>query len=233
MKPYRIKLLDDEFCVFSSACVKNEVPKDEGANTVIINSSLACDFALEVCDKLGNPSSDVIAASISATLFLREKRGLPLTEFSYETRHGNVEVFYTGHTSFLVKPPKCKLSYTNKTTLLGCETLYNDIDVGICARAISVENLEKFDKETLKLLVFSEKMTPSVTLASSYLSGYLSYLCYSDFSRQRVSELSLCTLAAYNEYVASRGKNRSFFASDGKLLIDINTSLIGITLRDE
>ncbi len=229
MQPYRIKILDDDFLVFSSAGVDEKYARQENISTVIINPSVESDFEIKALDKHGRTSGDVLTPTVAATLFLTERRGLPLTEFSFKTAGGNVEVFDTGSHNLSVKLPKCKFLCTKTETVKGCDATYNDIDVGGTFRTISVENVGKFDRELLSLLILSGERLPSSVIASSFQNGVLSLRSLSDFSVTKPFSLTEYVAAAYNEHVISKFRQRSFPISNGGLTVDINCDFI--TLR--
>ncbi len=231
MQPYRTRILGDEFSVYSSL-EKDEINlKEQNTNTVIINPSLSRDFEITAYDRAGKISRDVIAPTISAAMFLMKKRGLPLTEFSFETAGANLDVFYTDNNAFIIKPQKCKLLYTNSISLKGCDTVYRDIELSGTFRAISVENVRGFDRELLPLLILSGETVPSSTLASSFCNGELSVCSFSDFSSSGFYEVSTCVVAAYNEYLSSSGRTRRYPVGDGKLVIELEKGFIKIVFK--
>ena len=161
MKPYRIKILGDEFLVYSSL-QKDEInPKERKENTVIIGPSLSRDFEVRAYDKHGKMSCDVIAPVIAGVMFLSKKRGLPLTEFSFEAFGKNLDIFYTGNRIFIKEAQVCKLLYTKSTMLKGCDISYRDIEAGGVFRTIAVENIAGLDGELLSLLVLSGETQPA------------------------------------------------------------------------
>ena len=232
MKPYRIKILGDEFLVCSSL-QKDEInPKERKENTVIIGPSLKEDFKVSSYDIRQSPSPDLFSNAILATRFLIEKRGLPLEEFSFDVCGTNLNVFYTGEGVFTIKPQKCKLLYTKTELLKGCEVTIRDVNVGCVFRTVSVENLKDFDKELLSLLTLTGECVPSAALASSLFSGTLSFSMLSDFSKRKPTELTAYVAAAYSEYLKSCGRVRSFTAKDERLKIEFTDGAIKICLKE-
>lgn len=232
MQPYRIKILGDEFSVYSSLDENDGINlKEQNTSTVIINPSLSRDFEVRAYDKHGKLSCDVIAPVIAGVTFLSKKRGLPLTEFSFEAFGKNLDVFYTGNRIFIREAQICKLLYTKSTMLKGCDISYRDIEAGGVFRTIAVENISGLDRELLSLLILSGENTPSVTLASSVFDGEISFSSLSDFSASGFFEITKYTVAAYNEYLNSKGRKKRFFARDENFSAEFENGFIKFILN--
>ena len=215
MNPVRIKVMCDDFLVFSLPCGTLDIAflNDYDFNyAMILSPSIESDFHIKAYSKRRDLIIDNYAAAISAAAFLVLKRGLPLSEIRFETNSGFVDVFCTGNGVFSVVVRKCKELCTNSTELLGCKIEYTDVSLCGTVRAVKTKDIESFDLSVLPgFLLAGEKLPDSVILTSRH-DGKLSVSIYNEYNPSPLTALHSYAAAAFLEKASY--KEKIFFSDN-------------------
>lgn len=202
MNPVRIKVMSDDFLVFSLPCgvLQTEfLSKYDFEYAVIISPSVEADFHISTYSKGENIILDNYAAAISAAAFLVLKRGLPLSEISFETPSGIVNIFCTGDSMFKVLITECKELCTKSTEILGCEIEYTDVLLWGTVRVVKAKNIEAFDVSALPGFLLAGGKLPDSVALSSKRDEKLSVIAYNKFNPAPLTTLHSFAAAAYLE----------------------------------
>ncbi len=231
MNPVKIRVMDDDFLVFSLAENAERMEKLNGFEfeyAVFLSPSMDADYYIEAYSKKKKTLSDHYAAAVSAAAFLVLKRGLPLSEISFETASGFIDVFCTGSGLFTVSIQKCKHLYTKTLDVMGCDIRYIDILAGNPCRVINTKNIENFDVSCLPRFVTADENFPAAVVLSSNNGGEVDIVAYTDFNFSAPPRLSLFAAAAYSEkYSYGSGINFSYKTSTCR----IGYSSVTVTTR--
>ncbi len=222
MNPVRIKVMSDDFLVFSLPCGTLDIAflNDYGFDyAVILSPSTEADFYIKTYSRRKDLIIDNYAAAISAAAFLVLKRGLPLSEISFETNSGFIDVFCTGNGLFGVKIQKCKQLFTKSAELLGCDIEYTDVLLSGAVRVVKTKNMETFDISSLSCFLFAGEKLPDSVALSSRREGKLSVILYNKFNPAPLTTLHSFAAAAYLEKTPYREKiffedNVSYFIKE-------------------
>lgn len=233
MQPTKISVMGDDFLLFSlsdSGGVSCEAAAHGAKAVVLLNVGVKEDFSLTAYSNESTPLCEYCSAAICAAAFLRQKRGLPLSEFAFETPNGILEIFSTGADKYRVTAPKCKRLYTKSIDLLGCDAEYSDIRVGgQLFRTVSAKDIKLFDRGILPKLTAVDDALPSSIVLSSSCNGKLFRDCYTDFSAVKPTSLSINTVAAYSEYSYKKAVTADFCLDDGATAFSVRYSDVIIT----
>ena len=202
MNPVRIKVMSDDFLVFSLPCgvLQTEfLNKYDFEYAVIISPSVEADFHISTYSKGKRLIIDNYAAAISAAAFLVLKRGLPLSEISFETPSGIVNIFCTGDSMFKVLITECKELCTKSKEILGCEIEYTDVLLWDTVRVVKAKNIEAFDVSALPVFLLAGGKLPDSVVLSSKRDKKLSVIAYNKFNPAPLTTLHSFAAAAYLE----------------------------------
>ena len=209
MNPVRIKVMSDDFLVFSLPCgvlQTDFLNQYDFEYAVIISPSVEADFHIRAYSKGKRLITDNYAAAISAAAFLVLKRGLPLSEISFETPSGFTDVFCTDDGLFSLIIKKCKELCTKNIELLGCEIEYTDVLVKNTVRVIKTKSIDNFDISALSAFLFAgDKLPAAVTLSSRYKEK-LYVTLYDEFNSEPPTRLQCFAAAVYLENAALKEK---------------------------
>lgn len=213
----KIDLLGDAFEVFSLGC-DEKTPEDMKINAenvcVFLTPSLAADFSLKAYSSAKEEYCDYYAAALIAAAFLVVKRGLPLSDIVFETPRGNITVFHTGSGKFKIRVEKCKLLFSSKLELSGCEIKYDDIFISEKIRAVHTDDMALFKTEKLCEFVVSDSPFPSAVILSMAKGQKLDVRSYRDFSVTFISNFLLWCGGAYNEKMKAGSAPRKFVSEE-------------------
>ena len=211
MQPYYISVLGDVLLLFSlphESEIKNALAK--GDRCVILLPSLVADFRILGYEKCGKPLHDYYSAAVCAAMHLTERSGLPLSEISFETPQGIVEILRTGDGLFCVKVNKCKQLLSKTVEIRGCETDVLDVDVGGKIRVVPTLDVARFDKATSARLSSAALPLPSAVVLSARVGQRLLVRAYTDYNPTPPSSMLTFAAAAYSECSLS-GCNHLYF----------------------
>jgi hypothetical protein len=232
MQPAKISVMGDDFLLFSLS-EGGEVPSNAAYGVkavVLLGVGTNEDFSLTAYSAENTPVCEYCSAAICAAAFLKQKRGLPLSEFTFETPNGILEIFNTGVDKYTATLPKCKRLYTKGVDLLGCDAEYSDISVsGNLFRAVSSKDIRLFDRKILPSLLTIEGNLPSSAVLSSSKGGRLFSDCYTEFSTVKPTSLIVNAVSAYNEYLHKKTVTADFSLDDGVSLFFVRHSDVIIT----
>lgn len=222
MNPINIKVLSDEFLVFSLSCGAFDIAALDDYKfdyAVILSPSIAADFYIKVYTKTKDLIKDNYAAAISAAAFLVLERGLPLTEISFETNSGIIDVFYTDLDVFSVSILKCKELCTKTTESLGCEMNYTDVTISGTVRALESKDSESFDLSVLSDFLHAGERFPDAVILTSMRDKKLSVYIYNEYNPAPLTTLHSYAVAAFLQKTAYRekiffGDNISYFTKE-------------------
>ena len=235
MQPTKINVMGDDFLLFSLAHGREAPCKaiSCGAKAaVLLMPGIEEDFSITAYSDGGKPMCEYYAAAICAAAFLKQKRGLPLSEFTFETPGGIVEVFSTGADKYTIAVQKCKQLYIKSIDLLGCDFEYSDIRVNEqLFRTVSATDIKLFDRRILpKLVAVGASMPCSIVLSSSS-KGKLMTDYYTDFSSVKPTRLLINAAAAYKEYLSGHSADADFLLEDGASACRVQYSTVTLTAR--
>lgn len=210
MQPYYISVLGDVFLLFSLPH-EREIADAliKGKRCVILLPSLVADFRILGYEKCGKPLHDYYSAAICAAMHLTKKSGLPLSEISFETPQGILEILCTGDGLFCVRVDKCKRLLSKTVKIRGCETDVFDIDAGEKIRVVPTSDVARFDRATSARLSSAALPLPSAVVLSSRVGDRLSVRTYADYNPTPPSSVLTSAAAAYCECL-SYGFNRLY-----------------------
>ena len=184
MIPYEISVLGDRFLFFSLPSdeeIKNVVSFDK--RCVILLPSLDADFKIVGYEKGGAPLCDYYSAAICAAVHLVKKRGLPLSEISFQTPKGILQILCTGGGMFGVLVNKCKLLLSKDVEICGCEPDVCDVEVHGKFRVMRLCEVDGFEKKNLKRLASVALPLPCAVVLSSMENGKLRVRTYTDYNQ--------------------------------------------------
>lgn len=211
MQPYYISVLGDVFLLFSLPSdreIENALAK--GEKCVILLPSLAADFRILGYEKCGKALHDYYSASVCAAMHLTKRSGLPLSEISFETPHGILEILCTDEGLFHVKVDKCKQLLSKTIGIRGCETDVFEVDAGGKIRVVPTSDVACFDNATSARLASAVLPLPCAVVLSSRVGGRLLVRVYADYNQAPPSSVLTSAAAAYIESSLS-GYNRLYF----------------------
>lgn len=231
MNPVRIRVMSDEFLVFSLPCgvLQTEfLNKYDFEYAVIISPSAKADYHISTYSKEKKPLTDNYAAAISAAAFLVLKGGLPLYEISFEAPSEIVNVFCTGNGFFTVLIPNCKQLYTKTIELLGCGIEYTDVSVKRGVRVVKTKSIENFDKSMLSAFLLRGENLPDSVILSSRSDGKLSVIIYNKFNPDPLTKLHSFAAAAFTEKTSYMEK---IFFEDNLSYCTRENSTVSVTTK--
>lgn len=202
MDPVKIRVMGDDFLIFSlvEKAERMEILNGfEFEYAVFLTPSIDADYYIEAYSKKKEILSDYYAAAISAAAFLVLKRGLPLSEISFETPSGIVNIFCTGDSMFKVLITECKELCTKSTEILGCEIEYTDVLLWGTVRVVKAKNIEAFDVSALPGFLLAGGKLPDSVALSSKRDEKLSVIAYNKFNPAPLTTLHSFAAAAYLE----------------------------------
>jgi len=229
MTPTRVDILgEDYFLIFHSGTDAEASPHSFDGVTVSLTPSLTEDFCVRPYFHSRELRTDK-AAAVAAAAHLTLVRGLPLSDFDFETPHGIDRVFHTGNGIFALTIQKCKVLFTTTAEICGCRIRYTDVLLDRVYRVVHAESLSFVDKEVLMTLVSKGRYLPEAVLFTSVESGVISILPYTDFNPEPPSRLMLFCAAAFSY----RGKERGLSACGGRLTAEIGSSTVNLNVKCE
>ncbi len=222
MNPVRIKVMSDDFLVFSLPCgaINNDFLNNyEFDFAVILLPSIEADFYIEVYSKRKDLITDNYAAAISAAAFLVLKRGLPLSEIRFETSTDFVDVFYTDNGMFSVPIQKCKELCTKTTEFFGCETEYTDVSLCDTVRVVKSKDIKNFDLSALPGFLHAGGKLPESVILTAMRDNKLDVLIYNEYNPRPLTTLHSHAVAAFLQKPAYEEKiifddNISYFTKE-------------------
>ena len=222
MNPVKIKVMSDDFLVFSIPCGTFNIAflnDYEFDYAVVLSPSIEADFYINTYSKRKDLMMDNYAAAISAAAFLTLERGLPLSEFSFETPFQKIDVFYTGNGIFNISIQKCKELYTKTTEISGCEIDYTDISLCGTVRVVKTKDIERFDLSALPGFLLAGKRIPDSVILTSKYDEKLTVSIYDEYNPTPLTTLHSYAAAAFIEKVPYKEKvffsdNMSYFTKE-------------------
>ena len=153
MNPSRISLGSESFLLFPSACrtetVDEIINRYIEENLVFILPSIEEDFKIAAF-KNKKPLIEYYSSAICAAHYLIEKMGLPLSEITFETPNGKIEIFNTGACKFTASIDRCKFLFAKEEEFQGCYIECVDVLLLRHIKAMISKDSESFSKDALK-----------------------------------------------------------------------------------
>ena len=229
----KIDLLGDTFELFSLTCEEEifEKPELVGAGIqVFILPSFTADFAIRVYDKNKKECQEYYAAALIAAAFLTRKRGLPLSEISFEAPCGNIDVFCTGNGVFKIKIDKCKHLLSSVAVCTGCDEKYNDFLVTKKIRAIHTEDISCFSKSRLAEFAMLGSPFPAAVISTFSEAGKLKMNSFRDYTALFISNILLWCCAALNEMITAGKSVCRFHLPDYGAEVEVTSSSVTVEI---
>lgn len=201
MNPSRIALGEESYLVFSSSSLSESIEtvkrKYKEDNLVFILPSLKEDFKIEAY-KGEKTQIEYISSSICAACFLIESQGLPLSEISFESPNGKIQIIRTGAGLYELALNKCKQLFTKTIELCGCDIEYSEIILLSRVRVCLVKDSDFFSSDVMaELFKIAE---PCVVLAITHpFNGC--YQCYSPYGTSATAFYAYMT-SLYTSYLS-------------------------------
>ena len=165
MIPYTIGLMNELFMLYSLSAVPDSVEEfiagNNTANTVFLTPGTDADFSVRAYNRSACLFKEHYAAALVAAAFLVSKRGLPLSEITFETPSGNIDIFNTGGGVYVAVIKKRKQSCTKSTDILGCGVESTDVFFDFCVRCAHVGSLDNVDEEAFSLYLSVGNSVPA------------------------------------------------------------------------
>ena len=233
MHPYEINVLGDSFLFFS---FESEKRLDEalvlGKRCVILLPSLLADFRVIGYESNKKELYDYYSAAICAAAHLTEKRGLPLSDLSFETPNGIIEIFHTGVGLFTVNINKCKVLLSKSVELCACRLDACDVFVNGIFRVVGASSAKRFDDKLLPRLAGADFPLPCAAVVCSSERGRISLKRYSDYNPTPPSSVLTYAAAAYKEYAFLRRKESdAYFCFDDGSSCHVSRRGIEMTVK--
>ena len=227
MHPYEISVLDESYLLFSLPYGGNESDYARvGERCVFLVPSVNADFRITGLGKGGKPLYDYYSATVCAAAYLTVKCGLPLTEISFETPNGNLEILCTGSGSFSVKMNECKLLFSNHIEICGFVPDVAEVETGGIFRVASVPSDAKFSEALAPRLAGAAFPLPQAVILSTLRDNELSIKAYADYNPTPPSTLLCYAAAAYKE-----GRGTARLSLGNGALATVGFSSVEITLK--
>lgn len=202
MHPYEISVLGEDFLFFS---LTSESEADAALKfskrSAILLPSLNADFRIAGYYEKGKPLCDYYSAALCAAVHLVKKRGLPLSDITFETPNGNLEILCTGDGIFTVSVDKCKLLLSNSIPLAGCMLDIKDVFSKSVFRVVRVGDVLRFDKKMLPRIASSQLPMPCSVVLYSSDGRRICVRSYADYNPAPPSSILINAAVAYSEYL--------------------------------
>lgn len=176
----------------------------------LLYPSITADFAVSGIKNGTVTTADSYTSAICAAAYLLEKRGLPLSEISFETANGNIEIFNTGVGEYLLKLNKCKLLYTKSTCIEGTAVDFCDVLCSALCRVAFVPPDAVVRPELARVLTVSSDRMPSAVVfaaAPNEVGEIPKIRSYSAHSAAPPSRAAICAATAYAAYISGLSKS--------------------------
>ena len=227
MHPYEISVLDESYLFFSLSLDGDASEYVHiGERCVFLLPSVIADFRVTGYEKNGKPLYDYYSAAVCAAAYLIRKRGLPLSEITFETPKGILEIFCTGSGSLSLKINKCKLLLSNHIEICGCVPNAFDADLGGVFRVVSIPFDAEIGKALAPRLVSAALPLPEAVILSTLRDNGLFIKVYSDHNPTPPSKLLCCAAAAF-----TTGRGGAEFSLENGSMAMVSFSTVEISLK--
>lgn len=160
MKPYKVKILGDEFSLFSKSRCNLEISDCLSQSDAVIEPDLKCDFRVSRCENRAHLKMDSYSAAASAAAFLFFGCGLPLEEISLSLDQENISVFNTGAGLLSIKPPKCQVKFANFAFCHSAPIAMTMLSGIVNVQVVAAKSVEDFDSSLAPILAMRSGENP-------------------------------------------------------------------------
>ena len=158
--------------------IKKAYVNTDAESIVLLTPSLTADFSVECYNKDGTVRDEIYLPCVAGYDFLLRKRGLPLDTIEFETPRGMITAERDRYGFCKIRLPKCKQIYTKTIVFFGCNIKFADVFSDVFARVIYCENLELFDRNTIRALMLKQEPVPSIVVVVSTHVGEITLDTY-------------------------------------------------------
>ena len=200
MEYFTLSMIDNDFTVIPLT-EPNEEKMAESISkstrkTLFIYPSLSSDFAIRGFSNTGKSELDTLSLAFAAAKFFIEKRGLPLSDFTFETERGIVEVFHTPSGFYRAKAPCSFKILARQREVFGCDVTSYDLYSDFFVRAVRVDKFEGADRERFYSFFKLNEPLPDAVLFFSQEQGKVRFESIKRNGETGPSDLQLSALLA-------------------------------------
>ena len=226
----KISTIGQVYTVYSRK-YDEDLPQPFSEPAVLLSPSLSADFAVSGIKNAKTTTADPYTSAICSAAYLNMKSGLPLSEITFETESGNVEIFNTGVGQYLITLNKCKHLSEKTMHVGGSDIEFSDVLCGSVCRIAFVNEDAVVRPELARILTLASDRIPSaVVFATAPNScGEISRLrSYFEHSAAPPSRAAICAVAAYAAYICGTSRFSTVRFPSGVIA---DTSFSSVTLH--
>ncbi len=237
LNPYTVSIIDEVFAVFSYS--ESRFPDDFTMLSnvdfaVILSPSDTADFKISAWDVFEKPMLEYYSSAFAAASFLIFERGLPLSEITFETPCGIIEVFDTGKGFLSLIIRNCKQLYTKVIEIAGCSAEYTDVYISFSARCVKTSAVHACAEDLGVHYLLHGNSVPSSALVYEIRGNVISFSYYSEHSKCKISSLAAFAAAAYTAYHKNEAGDKEILSSkSGDVLCNVGISSLNLFWKNK